>query len=114
MESARCSSVTHIDFYGADLLPSNPPAVATAAACCAKCRGHDGCVAFSYMLDTGTCYLKSGVRPRGNADRLSAWVNASCACDGATPEPPATCWDQPHPCTPGLTCDGKGIAMSLG
>ena len=102
----RCSSAVHIDFSGSDILPPYPPAVASAAACCAKCKEHadialGGCVAFSYALDGGACYLKSSdTKPSGNTDRLSAWVNSSCPCDGAAPEPAATCWDSPHPCTP--------------
>ena len=53
-----CSTVNH-DFNGNDILPRNPPPVSTGEDCCTKCANYTGCVAFSYMPTTGTCYLKS-------------------------------------------------------
>jgi hypothetical protein len=52
-------------------------------ACCEKCAGNAKCVAFSYMPDSGVCYLKSQAdgNPHGlTNDRLSGWVNATCSC----------------------------------
>jgi len=87
------------DFNGHDILPSNPPAVTDGQACCTKCAAHPGCVAFSYALDSGTCYLKSAAPATagGNSDRLSGWVNSSCSCNATDPTPPK-CWSTPHPC----------------
>ena len=57
---AQWCSATDGDFSGNDILPPNPPPTASAEACCEKCAGHAGCVAFSFAtVDAGTCYLKS-------------------------------------------------------
>merc|ERR1719201_1694432 len=81
---SMCSVYEQIDFDGNDILPPYPPSTDTPQDCCIKCTKQQGCKAFSYATDSGTCYLKKAVRRKNRPGRISALVNSSCTC---TPPP---------------------------
>jgi cellobiose dehydrogenase (acceptor) len=71
--TSGCSAIqNNVDLPGGDLDSAQAPA---AEACCALCRGHSGCKAFTWTsYNGGTCWLKSSV---GQATASSGARSAS-------------------------------------
>ena len=74
---ARCFEV-NMDRAGNDIAGKNPvEGVSSALACQGLCAAESGCVAFTFQLSTGKCWLKSS---SGSLSVLAGFTSGPVSC----------------------------------